>query len=143
MFQAIEVLDKDNNPIGNTMCYIATTEKIPCLILDNIEISPPYKNIDNVDFLKGFYMIAKKINEKIGTKPNSTIFLGAMSNDIDTTYFPSYLYNTYIVGSSGDDSVYFDTLRRAEKTKYLKKGNLMSLHPIEVFIPTLYNSQDI
>ena len=142
MFQAIEVLDKDNNPIGNTMCYIVKTAEAPCLILDNIEMSPPYKNIDNVDFLKGFYMIAKKINEKIGTKPNSTIFLGT-SNDIDTTYFPSYLYNTYIVGSSGDERVYFDTLRQAEKTKYLKKGNLMSLHPIEVFIPTLYDSQGL
>jgi hypothetical protein len=142
MFQAIEVLEKNNKPIGNTMCYIATTEKIPCLILDNIEISPPYKNIDNVDFLKGFYMIAKKISEKIGTKPNSTIFLGT-HNDIDSTYFPSYLYNTYIVGSSGDERVYFDTLRRAEKTKYLKKGNLMFLHPLEVFTPTLYDSQGL
>lgn len=143
MFQAIEVLDKDNNPIGNTMCYIVKTAEAPCLILDNIEMGPSYIYKDDIDFLKGFYIIAKKINEKIGTKPNSTIFLGTMSNDVDTTYFPSYLYNTYIVGSSGDERVYFDTLRQAEKTKNLKKGNLMSLHPLEVFIPKLYDSQSL
>ena len=39
MFQAIEVLDKNNKPIGNTMCYIAKLNDIPCLVLDNIEMN--------------------------------------------------------------------------------------------------------
>ena len=58
-----------------------------------------------------------------------------MSNDIDTTYFQAYPYDTHIVGSSGDERVYFDTLRVARETQYFKKVRSMYLYPIEVFYP--------
>ena len=120
MFQAIEVLDKNNKPIGNTMCYIAKLNDTPCLVLDNIEMNKSYKTFeDDQHILDNIKDVAKQITHQIGT-PDMPILLGTRTNDISTIHLKSYLYNTELVGSSGKNNVYFDFARRALKTDEIK-----------------------
>ena len=120
MFQAIEVLDKNYKPIGNTMCYIAKLNNIPCLVLDNIEMNQSYKTFeDDQHILDNIKEIAKQITRQIGA-PDMPILLGARTNDINTIHLKSYLYNTEVVGSSGKNKVYFDFARTTLRTDEIK-----------------------
>lgn len=122
MFQAIEVLDKNYKPIGNTMCYIAKLNDTPCLVLDNIEMNKSYKTFeDDQHILDNIKEIAKQITNQIGA-PDMPILLGTRTNDISTIHLKPYLYNTELVGSSGKNNVYFDFARRALKTDEIKSS---------------------
>lgn len=104
MISAIEILD-GKEPIGNTMCYIAEIDKKPSLVLDNIELQARYQYNDEIR--DSIFDYAKKLTEEIG-QPDMPIYAGPNRHKVNMENFPIENKDFRIIGSSGDEQLYFD-----------------------------------
>ena len=103
---AIEITDSDY-PIGNTTCYFAKVNDNLSLVLDNIELLPSYKN--NNDIKNGIFEYARELCKDVG-KPDIPIYVVGHRNTIDLTELETAHQPLRVIGSSGEDKVYFDFL---------------------------------
>lgn len=121
MITAIEILS-NNRPIGNTMCYIAEIDKKPALVLDNIEIKPDFRFCDINNSIKGTLLAyAKQFGNELGIE-SSSIYIGANRNKINLNDYPILRKDIKIIGSSGEDKIYIDSISKEttvdEKNSY-------------------------
>lgn len=121
MITAIEILS-NNRPIGNTMCYIAEIDKKPALVLDNIEIKPDFRFCDiNNSIKETLLAYAKQFGNELGIE-SSSIYIGANRNKINLNDYPILRKDIKIIGSSGEDKIYIDSISKEttvdEKNSY-------------------------
>lgn len=121
MITAIEILS-NNRPIGNTMCYIAEIDKKPALVLDNIEIKPDFRFCDiNNSIKETLLAYAKQFGKELGIE-SSSIYIGANRNKINLNDYPILRKDIKIIGSSGEDKIYIDSISKEttvdEKNSY-------------------------
>lgn len=112
--QAIELVD-EGKPVGNTMCYIAQNEQGQnIMVLDNIEVLPPYKN--DTAYLQMFLDYARKLCSDIGAC-DIPIYIGARNKfkfDDKKGVGPLTLK---VLGSSGQNEMYLDSLQQTTSSK--------------------------
>lgn len=114
MVSGIEVL-VDDKSVGNTICYIAEVDKKPALVLDNIEIKPNYrKNTVNDDIRDLMFSYARKFTKELGNE-DMPIYLGHNRNKINLRGYQKEDKNIKIVGTSGDDRIYIDSVTKEGK----------------------------
>ena len=121
MITAIEILS-NNRPIGNTMCYIAEIDKKPALVLDNIEIKQDFRFCDiNNSIKETLLAYAKQFGNELGIE-SSSIYIGANRNKINLNDYPILRKDIKIIGSSGEDKIYIDSISKEttvdEKNSY-------------------------
>ena len=121
MITAIEILSNDK-PIGNTMCYIAEIDKKPALVLDNIEIKQDFRFCDiNNSIKETLLAYAKQFGNELGIE-SSSIYIGANRNKINLNDYPILRKDIKIIGSSGEDKIYIDSISKEttvdEKNSY-------------------------
>lgn len=132
MISAIEILSNDK-PIGNTICYIAAIDDKPALVLDNIEIKQEFRNSDVNDSIREMlFMYAKQFGNEFGIE-SSSIYIGANRNKINLNNFPILHKDVKIIGSSGNDKIYIDSISK-EATFDGKKSYRTSLYKIYDFL---------
>ena len=132
MVSAIEILSNDK-PIGNTICYIAEIDDKPALVLDNIEIKQEFRNSDVNDSIREMlFMYAKQFGNELGIE-NSSIYIGANRNKINLKNFPILHEDVKIIGSSGNDKIYIDSISK-ETTFDGKESYRTSLYKIQDFL---------
>lgn len=104
MISCIEVkLGKED--IGNTMCYIAEIDKKPALIIDNIELKPPYR--ENDEIRDAIIEYAKIMVGEIGNK-DMPIYASTNKHAVNMNQFLEEKKEFKIAGSNGDRETYFD-----------------------------------
>lgn len=114
MVSGIEVL-VDDKSVGNTICYIAEVDKKPALVLDNIEIKPNYrKDTVNDDIRDLMFSYARKFTKELGNE-DMPIYLGHNRNKINLRGYQKEDKNIKIVGTSGDDRIYIDSVTKEGK----------------------------
>jgi hypothetical protein len=101
---AIEIMDGENS-CGNTMCYMAVIDGRLALVLDNIELKPRYQN--NNKIRDGIIDYAKMLCSEIG-QPNIKIYACPNRHKVDLTSYPLHEHTMQIIGTTGDDALYFD-----------------------------------
>ncbi len=106
LISAIELKD-ENNFIGNTMCYFAKVNGKLSLVLDNVELKSQYQN--NYKIRDSIIKYAKIICAEVG-KPNLPIYAGANRQKINLSDSPKAKVDMQIIGSTGDDDIYIDSL---------------------------------
>ena len=128
--QAIELL-VDNTIIGNTMCYIATVDakSYPrmhatswgeieikenskknklALILDNMEILPPYNKDEK--YLDAFILYANKLIKDINGQPDMAIYSGHRNSCSMAYYTKENIERMFILGDSTNFPVSLDSI---------------------------------
>lgn len=109
MVSGIEVL-VDDKPIGNTICYIAEIDNKTALVLDNIEMKPDYrKGVINDNARDLMFAYAKKFTKELG-KENMPIYVGRNRNKINLRDYQIERKDFRIVGTSGEDRIYIDSV---------------------------------
>lgn len=109
MVSGIEVL-VDDKSVGNTICYIAEVDKKPALVLDNIEIKPNYrKDTVNDDIRDLMFSYARKFTKELGNE-DMPIYLGHNRNKINLRDYQIERKDFRIVGTSGEDRIYIDSV---------------------------------
>ena len=103
---AIEVVDSDI-PVGNTMCYFANVKGKLAFVMDNIHMHSAYKNNENIK--AGIVEYAQKLCEEVG-KPDIPIYISGHRNSVDLSEFDSDNCLISIIGDSGNDKVYLDSI---------------------------------
>lgn len=114
MISGMEILVNDK-PIGNTMCYIAKIENKPALVLDNIEIKKDYtKESINNNIRDLMFAYAKNFAKELG-KPDMPIYVGQNRNKLNLRNYLLKNKEMKIIGSSGKDRIYIDTITKEGK----------------------------
>ena len=104
---AIEVLANDE-PVGNTMMYLADVNGELSLVLDDIELQTKYQNNNKIRDMIIKY--AKQLCKEIG-KPDIPIYTGPGMQKVDLSEFPLLENNEMvIIGESPENStgIYLD-----------------------------------
>lgn len=115
MISGMEVLVNDK-PVGNTMCYIAEVENKPALVLDNIELKKDYiKESINNKIRDLMFDYAKNFTKELGN-PDMPIYVGQNRNKLNLKNYPKENKEMKIIGSSGEDRIYIDTI--AQECKF-------------------------
>lgn len=115
MISGMEVLVNDK-PVGNTMCYIAEVENKPALVLDNIELKKDYmKESINNKIRDLMFDYAKNFTKELGN-PDMPIYVGQNRNKLNLKNYPIENKEMKIIGSSGEDRIYIDTI--AQECKF-------------------------
>ena len=115
MISGMEVLVNDK-PVGNTMCYIAEIENKPALVLDNIELKKDYiKESINNKIRDLMFDYAKNFTKELGN-PDMPIYVGQNRNKLNLKNYPKENKEMKIIGSSGEDRIYIDTI--AQECKF-------------------------
>lgn len=113
MISGIEIL-ADNKPIGNSMCYIAEIDNKPALILDNTEIKQDFRNSRINDVIRDMlFDYANKFGKELGIKDTS-IYIGGNRNKINLYNYPAKHKEIKIIGSSGNDKIYIDSIPKED-----------------------------
>ena len=131
MISGMEVLVNDK-PVGNTMCYIAEVENKPALVLDNIELKKDYmKESINNKIRDLMFDYAKNFTKELGN-PDMSIYVGQNRNKLNLKNYPIENKEMKIIGSSGEDRIYIDTI--AQECKFDGNTTLTSCL-YEIFNP--------
>lgn len=104
LVSAIEVMD-GKEFVGNTMSYIVKINNKPALFLDNIELAPKYHFNDKIR--DAIFKYAEKMCAEIG-KPDMPIYAGPNRHKVNMPEHTLKECDIEIVGSTGDDAIYFD-----------------------------------
>ena len=114
MLSAIEVL-VNNKSVGNTMCYVAEIDSKPVLILDNVELKPDYRHNYLNDIIRDMiFSYSKKFAKELGVSDMS-IYIGSNRNKINLKACSMLYKDIRILGSSGDDVLYIDSISKNDK----------------------------
>lgn len=114
MLSAIEILVNGKN-VGNTMCYIAEINNKPALVLDNIELKPECKNHSLNDAIRDSIIeYAKKYAKELGVEEMS-VYAGFKRNKVSLKDYSFGYEDARIVGSSGDDVIYIDSIPKQDR----------------------------
>lgn len=114
MVQAIELKDGDKY-IGNTMIYFAAIDERPAIFLDNIELKPKYQYNDTIE--QGIIDFAKMLGRAIGCQ-DIDIYAGPNRHKLNMKNFELKEKEFQLIGSTGEDSVYFDAMSDEVKLDY-------------------------
>lgn len=114
MVQAIELKDGDKY-IGNTMIYFAAIDERPAIFLDNIELKPKYQYNDTIE--QGIIDFAKMLGRAIGCQ-DIDIYAGPNRHKLNMKNFELVDKEFQFVGSTGEDSIYFDAISDEVKLDY-------------------------
>ena len=104
MVSAIEVLDK-NEPVGNTMCYIAKIDNKPALLLDNIELQNKYQYNDEIRDM--IFEYAKKLTTELG-QSDMPIYAGINRHKINMENYPIENKHFTLIGTTENIPIYVD-----------------------------------
>ena len=114
MLSAIEILIDGKN-VGNTMCYIAEINKKPALVLDNVELKPECRNRNLNDAIRDLIIeYAKKYAKELGVDEMS-VYAGFKRNKVSLRDYSLGYEDARIVGTSGDDVIYIDSIPKQDK----------------------------
>lgn len=114
MLSAIEILIDGKN-VGNTMCYIAEINKKPALVLDNVELKQECRNSNLNDAIRDSIIeYAKKYAKELGVDEMS-VYAGFKRNKVSLRDYSLGYEDARIVGTSGDDVIYIDSIPKQDK----------------------------